>query len=172
MDLEQWNMSQISQIDSVAHGLMRYRLIDILANVLDCKKNPKRKSFAAVQTPILPPRVQGVSAVTLCENEPLTLSLADSHFSGQLASCCPHFQGYYPPRWRSVFLASHQPLPTRIVYIFPGAGCPVNRAVQLGECRQEHPRYQILQGDGERAACSICPLLVWNGMFQTCLTCC
>jgi hypothetical protein len=63
MDLDQWNKSQLSQIDSVAHGLMRYRLIDILANVLDCRKNKDRKSFATAPHPNLPTRVESVSAV-------------------------------------------------------------------------------------------------------------
>jgi len=54
------------QIDSVAHGLMRYRLIDILANVLGCEKYTRRKSFGAVHQIGLPAPIQKIRK-SLCD---------------------------------------------------------------------------------------------------------
>ena len=48
LDLNKYQQSQSNQIDSAVDGLMGYRLIDILANVLNCEKNPTRQSSPTV----------------------------------------------------------------------------------------------------------------------------
>jgi len=168
MDLDQWSLSQVAQIDSVAHGLMRYRLIDILANVLDCEKNQNRKSFCAVQHPTLPPRVEGVSAVIYRSDSP-TNTVLDTHFPRQLATHSQSLQHDYPQRRQWIAFTTHEPL---IIHdVFTRAGSPADRTLEPVVCCQKHQRDQTPQGHRERPARCICPVLVWNGMFQSFLTC-
>ena len=60
LNMMKWDFQYSSQIDSVAQGLMRYRLIDILADVLGCEKHLCRKSFAPTAHPALPASIQSV----------------------------------------------------------------------------------------------------------------
>jgi hypothetical protein len=61
LDLTRWEHKNASQVDLTSHMLMRYRLIDIIANVLDCEKHPNLHSFPPKEHPVLPPRVERVS---------------------------------------------------------------------------------------------------------------
>jgi hypothetical protein len=50
-----------ARMDVAVHVLLRYRLLDILADVLGCEKHPEKKLFAQLPLPSLPNRVESVS---------------------------------------------------------------------------------------------------------------
>lgn len=66
LDIHRWDSAtSAAKMDFAVHVLLRYRLLDVVSNVLGCEKHPLRKTYSKVNVE-LPTRVEQVSFIFLC----------------------------------------------------------------------------------------------------------
>ena len=67
LDSEHWDhCTTPPKIDFAVQVLLKYKLLDILANVLGCEAHPERKIYGQVPYPKLPNRMEKVSYTCAC----------------------------------------------------------------------------------------------------------
>ena len=60
LNLEHWELSTPSRMESAIHVLLRYKLLDILSGVLGIDTHPGKQTVSQVSMPHLPARVHKV----------------------------------------------------------------------------------------------------------------
>jgi hypothetical protein len=88
LNLDHWDrVTTPNKMDFAVHVLLRYRLLDILANVLGCEIHSQKKVFAQVPHPPLPTRVDQVNDPVIFGHRYSKATLAP-YLLGKLASQC------------------------------------------------------------------------------------
>jgi hypothetical protein len=69
MDVDHWQgCTSAPKLDFAVQVLLRYKLMDILANVLDCQRHPNRRVTPQSALPHLPQRMEQVRYLIVCQN--------------------------------------------------------------------------------------------------------